>query len=112
MLPSWCTQTITRLRPAEKTSRGSTVYDWSNPCELIIKGCSVQPASTGLSQDGRVLGISEGYTVYCPPGSDIKAGDRIVYEGNTYTINGEPKAWAGATGRVSHVQINIERWRG
>ena len=88
-------------------SRGSFVPDWSDTDELMIRGCSVQPASTGLSQDGRVLGISEGLTIYCPPGSDI-----IEYGGNVYTINGEPKPWIGATGLLSHVQINVERWRG
>ena len=112
MLPNWATQTITRLRPTAKISRGSTVYDWSDTEELMIRGCSVQPTTTGLSQDGRVLGISEGLTIYCPPGSDIMAGDRIEYGGNVYTINGEPKPWIGATGLLSHVQINVERWRG
>jgi hypothetical protein len=111
-LPTWASQSVTRLRPSVKLSRGSTVPDWSNPSELVISGCSIQPASTGLSQDGRVLGISEGYTVYLPPGSDVKAGDRISFGGNVYTINGEPKTWEGATGRVSHVQINVERWAG
>lgn len=111
-LPTWANQSITRLRPGETESRGSTVFDWTAPDELVISGCSVQPAATGLSQDGRVLGISEGLTVYCPPGSDVRAGDRIVFEDDTYTINGKPKVWASPTGRVSHVQLNIERWSG
>lgn len=111
-LPTWASQSVVRLRPSVKMSRGSEVPDWSNPSELVISGCSIQPTSTGLSQDGRVLGINEGYTVYLPPGSDIKAGDRVSFGGNVYTINGEPKAWEGATGRVSHVQINVERWAG
>lgn len=112
MLPSWCTEKITRLRPGVTTSRGSEVFDWSDPDALEIPGCSVQPASTGLSQDGRVLGISEGLTIYLPPGSDVQAGDRIVYEGKLYTINGEPKVWQSPTGLVSNMQINVERWAG
>lgn len=112
MIPSWCRQTITRIRPGAKTSRGSTIPDWDNVSELVINNCSVQPASTGLSQDGRVLGISEGYTVYLQPGTDVRAGDRIGFEGRIYTINGEPKVWQSATGRVSHIQLNIERWSG
>lgn len=111
-LPSWASQTITRIRPETKESRGSTIPDWDNTDSLEIKNCSVQPSSTGLSQDGRVLGISEGYTVYLPPGTDVLAGDRIAFEGNVYTINGEPKPWVSATGRVSHIQLSIERWEG
>ena len=111
-IPSWCQQVITILRPGTTTSRGSSVYDWSSPSSWVVSNCSVQPASTGLSQDGRVLGISEGYTVYLPPGTDVRAGDRIEFEGDTYTILGEPKLWVSATGRVSHIQLSIERWSG
>ena len=112
MLPKWCKDVIIRIRPGTKTSRGSTVPDWDNTDRLEVNGCSVQPASTGLSQDGRVLGISEGFTVYLPVDADVQAGDRIEYDGNVYTITGEPKVWRSATGRVSHMQLNIERWRG
>lgn len=111
MLPSFCNQEITRVRPGTKNLRGSTVPDWSNVNKLVIKGCSVQPAAATLSQDGRVLGISEGLTAYLPEGSDVKAGDRILFEGGTYTINGEPKAWTGAFTR-SNIQLNLIRWEG
>ena len=74
-------------------------------------GCSIQPASTGLSQDGRVLGVSDGMTVYCPEGSDVQAGDHIVANGQTYEIQGEPRVWTGAFTR-SHVQLNLIRWEG
>ena len=111
MLPSFCKQEITRIRPGTKGSRGSTIPDWSKATELVIKGCSVQPATTSLSQDGRVLGIAEGWTAYLPEGSDVKAGDRIRFEGEIYTINGEPKKWTAA-GRLSHIQLNLMRWQG
>lgn len=113
MLPTWASQEITRIRPATKTLRGSAVFDWSpdKVNELTIKNCSVQPATTGLSQDGRVLGINEGWTAYIPEGSDVQAGDRIRFDGNVYEINGEPKKWTGAFTR-SHVQLNLVRWEG
>ena len=110
-LISFWTQSITRLRPKTTTSRGSTVYDWSNPDELVIDGCSVQPASTSLSQDGRVQGITDGLTVYAPLDADVLAGDRIVFCGNTYTINGDPLIWPAAA-RLAHIQLNLVRWRG
>lgn len=113
MLPSFCTQEVTRIRPGTKESRGSTIPDWSEDkvTTLTIKGCSVQPASTSLSQDGRVLGISEGWTAYLPEGSDVQAGDRILFDGDTYVINGEPKKWTGAYTR-SNIQLNLIRWEG
>lgn len=112
MLPSWCSQTITIVKPGTATSRGSTVYDWEHPVSSTdIAGCSVQPASTGLSQDGRVLGIYDGWTAYIPEGTDVKAGDHIEFEGETYAINGEPRKWTGPS-RTSHIQLNLVRWEG
>lgn len=110
MLSFW-RQTITRLRPTETTSRGSTIYDWSNPDELDIPNCSVQPSGTSLTQDGRVQGIQDGLTVYAPAGADVMAGDRIRYAGNVYTINGDPLIWPGAVA-LDHIQLNLQRWRG
>lgn len=113
MLPSFCHQEITRVRPGITTSRGSVIPDWSpeKVSTLVIKGCSVQPATTSLSQDGRVLGINEQWTAYLPAGSDVKAGDRIIFEGQPYTINGEPKTWTAPSTR-SHIQLNLTRWEG
>ena len=112
MLPSFCNQSITRVRPGVKVLRGSTVPDWdeSKVDRITINGCSVQPSATTLSQDGRVLGISEQITAYLPEGSDVQAGDRIEYDGNTFTIIGEPKKWVAPT--RSNVQLQLTRWEG
>lgn len=113
-LPSWANDTVTRIRPGQIDRRGSIEPDWSpdKVSELVIIGCSVQPATTTLSQDGRVLGISEGMTCFFPPETDIAAGDKIRYEGKEYQIIGEPKTWKSPTGRVSSIQASIERWAG
>ena len=112
MLPSWANDTVTRLRATIITQRGSEIPDWSNPDRLTITGCSMQPAGTSLTQDGRVQGTTDGYTCYLPPGADVLAGDRIEYGGNVYTINGEPRAWQSPTGRVINTQLQLERWYG
>lgn len=113
MLPTFCRQEITRIRPGTKESRGSTIFDWSSEKvdRLKIGGCSVQPASTTLSEDGRVLGINEQWTAYLPEGSDVRAGDRIEFEGQIYEINGEPKRWTAAA-FLSNIQLNLTRWEG
>lgn len=110
-LISFWTQSIIRIRPGVKTERGSTVPDWDSVSRLTIEGCSVQPASTSLSQDGRVQGITDGLTVYAPEDADVRAGDRIEYRGEIYTINGDPLLWPAA-GNLAHVQLNLTRWRG
>ena len=112
MLPSWASETVIRLRPSTRVVRGSPILDWNNPEQMEISGCSIQPASTALTQDGRIQGISEGYTCYLPPGSDVRAGDRIRFDENDYTINGKPENWRSPTGRVSSLPLQVERWRG
>ena len=112
MLPTWANDTVIRIRPTTKTSRGSVVPDWDNVDRLEIKHCSVQPASTGLSQDGRVLGTNEGVTAYLPYDADVIAGDHIEHDGDVYEINGKPRKWSSPTGRVSNMQLNLVRWQG
>lgn len=112
MLPSFCQQQLTIIRPGTITERGSVIPDWEHPAkETKVTGCSVQPATTSLTMDGRVLGISEGMTAYLPEGTDVQAGDHIEYDGQTYEINGEPKKWVGAFTR-SNIQLNLIRWEG
>lgn len=109
---SWWNDTISRKRPGTKTERGSVIPDWSTASELVIGGCHVQPASTSLTQDGRIEGLFEGMTLYAPATADIKAGDHIIYNGNEYAINGEVKDWPSPTGQLAHLVINLVRWSG
>ena len=112
MLPSFCNQSIKVVRAKKTTtSRGSEVPDWSDTTKTTVSGCSIQPASTSLSLDGRILGISDGWTAYVPEGTDVKAGDHTLFDGNTYEISGEPRVWTGAFTR-SHIQLTLTRWEG
>ena len=112
MLPSWFRQSVTRIRPGSRVSRGSTVPDWDNTETEVINGCSVQPSTTELSQDGRVLGIEESFTLYMPPDADVRQGDRIEYRGETFTVIGVPRPWFSPTGGLDNSQVKVERWSG
>lgn len=112
MLPSFCRDTVTRIRPGSKELRGSTIYDWDTVTLAEIKGCSMQPASTTLSEDGRVLGITDTYTLFAPPDADIQAGDRIEFRSRTYEIDGDVRIQPSATGRLDHLNITLKRYQG
>ena len=109
---SWAKDTITRIRPGVKTVRGSDIRDWEDADELEIGGCSMQPAGNTLSQNGRVLGVFDGYTCYAPITADIQSGDRIKFNDQIYEINGEPNKWTGATGNLANMLLNLVRWSG
>lgn len=111
MLPSFCNQTVTRIRPTTKTVRGSVVPDWENANSKEINGVSMQPASTSLSTDGRVLGISDRYTLFAPPIADIKAGDRIVFDAKTYEIDGDVRIQPSVLS-LDHIEITLRRYNG
>lgn len=111
MLPSFCRDTVLRIRPTTKESRGSTIFDWENATTEFISGCSMQPASTSLSEDGRVLGITDTYTLFAPPDADIKAGDRIQFNGEVYTIQGDVRTQPAAV-RLEHIEITLRRYSG
>ena len=112
MLPSFASETIVVRRAPLVDVRGTKVRDWANATEHEIAGVSVQPASTSREFGGRTTNVADGWTLYGPPGADIEAGDRIVYGGTTYEIDGAPYEWKSPTGRVSHVQAKLAEWRG
>lgn len=111
MLPSFCRDTVTRIRPGTKDSRGSVIQDWNNAKRLPIRGCSMQPATTTLTQDGRVLGISDLYTLFAPEDADIEAGDRIEHNDKVYTVEGDVRIQPSAAG-LDHIQVSLRRYHG
>jgi hypothetical protein len=106
------TMTIVRKRASVKTVRGSDVFDWSKTTDITIPNCLVEPGGGSLTLDGRELGIMQGLTAILPPNSDVKAGDHIVYDGNDYEIDREPKIFSLPTGTVTNMQLNLKRWQG
>ena len=114
MIPSFSNQSITRIRPGTKNVRGTIVEDWSSTTitELVISPVLVQPSQSSISLDGRVLGITDSYTVFCNINVDVIAGDRIVFENQTYTVNEEPRTWNSPSGNVSNKQFTMIRYKG
>lgn len=71
----------------------------------------MQPATTTLSQDGRVLGLLDEYTLFLPPDADVQAGDRIRYNGQVYEIDGDVRIQPAAL-RLDHIEIRLRRRTG
>lgn len=112
MVATFAQDIITVIRPGEREIRGTVLPDWDHATEHQVSGCSFQPAGTSLSMDGRVLGVTDGATCYCPYDADIQKGDRIRFEGLTYTINGAPRKWKSPSGLRSNILLNLEEWSG
>ena len=57
MLPSFCRQTVTRIRPGIKGERGSDVFDWENAesIEIPLSLCYITNASSDAFKHGVVM---------------------------------------------------------
>lgn len=111
-LPSWASDEVTVWRAPLVESRRTEVRDWANATSHTIAGCSVQPASTASSfNDPRASDVIRA-TLYAPPNSDLLAGDKVEFDGNAYSVDGQPQTWRSPFGRATHMVANLIDWRG
>lgn len=114
-------ETVTVLRPDVGTDRyGDPVKDWSDPTRIDLDGCALAPAGVGTGGSGTREdtaagreGVVDGWDLFCPPGADITALDRVEARGQVYEVDGQPATWTspygGATGGV---QVSLRRVEG
>ena len=118
-LSTFCRSEVKVFRAREVVERGATVFDWDHPEEITLTGCSVQFSETsGDAGQGRYSGGGQRQAnatvrcrLYAPPGSDIKAGDKVVYKDVEYAIDGAPFEWDAGLG-LDHVVCNLIDWQG
>jgi hypothetical protein len=112
MLPSFASEAITAVRPSWVEERGKQVPDYDNPAAtLVVPGCEVQPGASTEDIAARQNVIIR-WTVWAPPGADLRAQDAVDYEGHRYAIDGEPMRWKSPTGALSHLQLYLIDWEG
>jgi hypothetical protein len=110
-LPSWWRETVTRLRApyvTDEYGNESSTRDWSQAVSLAITPCTVQPL-TGGETLGERDARTKRWSLYAPPLVDVLPTDRIVHQGATYEIKGEVRQWVGASGRLDHTHIELEK---
>lgn len=84
--------TVTRLRAETVTDEYDNELPGGPDVALEIPGCSVQPGSGGEYHDAREA-VTVTYTAWLPGLPDVRATDRIAYDGETYNIDGSPERW-------------------
>ena len=104
--------TVTRLRAPLASKNGMEYFDWTQATSALIKNVQVVAQSTTRDFEGRVLNVSDRRTLRAKYDADIEAGDRIVYKGVTYEIEGEVFHAKSPTGRVSSTRCTLVRWNG
>lgn len=112
VLPAWCRDTVTILRPDIRTDRiGDQVLDWSTPTRIPLPGCSVQSAGSAEDTVDRQQ-TTDRRVLLAPPGADIGATDRIQWAGVDYDVDGPLEPVTGATGALAHVRAELVAVKG
>lgn len=112
MIPSWCNDTVTIKRAPMVDKRGTMVRDWANAVPHDLTGCSVQPAGTTLDLSDLRIATTARWTVYAPPNSDVQPGDKVIWDGIEYAIDGGAQTWRSPSGNQDHMVLSLIDWSG
>ncbi len=114
-LPAWFTDEITVIRAGSSSDRyGDESPDWSEATEHTVRDCKVNPVAGNEDQgqlDDRAA-LTRRWNLAAPPGADIKATDRIRWDGSVYEVEGEVLKWRSPLGGVDHLYVQLVRWEG
>nr|BEK68854.1 hypothetical protein KPHV_60810 [Kitasatospora purpeofusca] len=111
-------QSVVRVRAGTRTDRsGNTVADWSPGAvaRATITRVSVQPVLQTERQESDRTSVVTGWRVLSEPGTapDVRAGDRIEYDGLLCEVQGEVGRWPHPVlGGVHHVEWQMRRSTG
>jgi hypothetical protein len=100
--------TITVVRAATSTGDygNRPVLDWSNTTDTEVRGCNVQPAPASTFTVDRDSFITR-FQAFVPPDTDVRSTDRVVWDGNTYDVDGDVLRWDFPG--LSHLVVNLRR---
>ncbi len=111
MLPAWARKSVQVVRALQVSDHGTTQPDWSQATTTTVAGCSFQPSS-GIDDIKNRSAVGGPAALYMPAGTDITGYDRVVLNGKTYEVVGEPEAWEGPTPRLNHLRVMLHVWEG
>ena len=113
-------QSAVRVRAGRKPDRGnpdSTLPDWSPTAvdRLTVTGLNIQPSIQTETVDEQRNQVVTGWHVQSAEGTnpDIRAVDRIEWDGMTLEVDGEVARWPELfTDAVHHIEFEMKRATG
>lgn len=102
----------TVLRAPLITKNGMEKRDWENAVPHIIKNVKVTAQATSREFGDRVTQATDRRTLRANYDADIEPGDRVIWNGDTYEIDGEVFHTVSPTGRASSTRCTLVRWEG
>ena len=109
---SFFKDSVTILRGELTTKNGMEVLDFSDPTEITVNNVQVTAQNTSREFADRTLQVTDRRTLRAAYDANIQTGDRVVWNGDTYEIDGEVFHTKSPTGRVSSTRCSLTRWSG
>lgn len=109
---SFMRDSVTVQRAPLVTKNGMEMRDWTQVVSHTVHNVQIVAQSTTRDFDGRVEQVTDRRTLRATYDADIEPGDRIVWNGDTYEIDGEVFHTKSPTGRVSSTRCTLVRWCG
>lgn len=109
---SFMKDSVVVLRASIGVKNGMEFRDWDNADHHTINNVLVTAQSTMRDFDGRLGNVTDRYTLRAKFIADIKPGDRIVWRGHDYEVDGEVFHTQSPTGRVASTRCTLVRWEG
>ena len=109
---SFMNDTVTVKRAPLKIKNGMQYYDWAEAVDIPVSNVQVTAQASTRDFEGRVLNVTDRRTLRAPYNADVQAGDRVVWNGETYEIDGEVYHTKSPTGRVSSTRCTLVRFQG
>lgn len=100
------TITVTHRPAATEDEFGNPTYDWGTATSDDVTGCSVQPLVGQEVIVGRETVVSR-WQVWAPSDAGVSSVDRIVFNGDTYEVDGEVQEWLFSP--LGHVTFLMRR---
>lgn len=98
------TETVTILRPGAEDQFGQPGPD---DAPRDVPQCIVFPRTSTEDHDRGEVVIT-GLGVAMPPGTDIKATDRVVARGQTWEVEGQPGDYRSKGGRAKNILVFLK----
>ncbi|WP_411102445.1 hypothetical protein [Streptomyces sp. cmx-4-9] len=109
-------QTLVRVRAGTRVDRGgNTVADWATATRVTVTHVNIQPSIQQEAHDETGSSKVTGWHVQSAEGTnpDIRADDRIEWDGMTLEVDGEVARWPELfTDAVHHVEFEMKRSTG
>ena len=94
------------------TTEAITTTESIGPDQHVIYNVQVTAQSTSRDFAGRVENVTDRRTLRAAYDADIAAGDRVIWNGETYEVEGEVFHTKSPTGRVSSTRCTLVRFTG